>query len=189
MAFDRVRGEIVAYAGYVNTPGEPSGGSPRLTWVLRPPCIPNVTQQPTDQALCVGSDTSFTVVATGDAPRSYQWRKDGIELNDEPNHFSGATESTLVVMNVTLADAGNYDCIVSNPCGSATSEPGTLSVCDLVSDLNCDGEVSLTDLAVLLSNFGRSDAPQRTEGDLNADGEVGLADLSVLLSAFGTACP
>lgn len=53
-------------------------------------------------------------------------------------------------------------------------------------DLNFDGHIDLTDLSVLLSNFG---APGTFEsGDLNRDGTVDLSDLSMLLSVFGADC-
>ncbi|MCC6359306.1 MAG: hypothetical protein IT450_11235 [Phycisphaerales bacterium] len=50
-------------------------------------------------------------------------------------------------------------------------------------DLDCDGAVSLTDLAILLSAFGSSSA-----GDLNGDGETSLEDLEIMLSNFGNDC-
>lgn len=53
----------------------------------------------------------------------------------------------------------------------------------ILGDLDCDGAVSLADLAVLLSAFGVSDA-----GDLDGDGQTTLEDLTILLSKFGNAC-
>jgi len=50
-------------------------------------------------------------------------------------------------------------------------------------DLNGDGKVDISDLSVLLSNFGKSGSG--IKGDLNADAKVNLSDLSVLLSQFG----
>jgi len=51
-------------------------------------------------------------------------------------------------------------------------------------DLNGDGDVNLSDLSILLSNFGFV-----TEfGDVNGDGVVNLSDLSILLSQFGGSC-
>ncbi len=50
-------------------------------------------------------------------------------------------------------------------------------------DLDCDGAVSLSDLAILLSAFGSSSA-----GDLNGDGETSLEDLEIMLSNFGNDC-
>lgn len=50
-------------------------------------------------------------------------------------------------------------------------------------DLNEDGAVDLSDLAVLLSAFGASAA-----GDVNGDGTTDIADLGLLLAYFGSSC-
>lgn len=55
-------------------------------------------------------------------------------------------------------------------------------------DLNGDQQINLTDLSVLLANFGISGATA-AQGDLNGDTQVNLTDLSILLSVFGTPCP
>lgn len=55
-------------------------------------------------------------------------------------------------------------------------------------DINGDGQVSLSDLGVVLSNFGTTGADFE-DGDLDGDGVVGLSDLGILLSAFGLPCP
>lgn len=65
---------------------------------------------------------------------------------------------------------------------------GTLGTPPCPADLNGDGSVGLTDLAILLSHFGTSGATG-AEGDLNGDTEVNLTDLAMLLSVFGTDCP
>ena len=54
-------------------------------------------------------------------------------------------------------------------------------------DLDGDGAVALSDLAILLSHFGMSGA-LAADGDLDGDGDVDLADLAGLLSRFGVAC-
>jgi len=82
--------------------------------------LPVITQQPQGQAVCAGSDVTFTVVATGE-DLSYQWRKD-----DEG--IPGATLDTLSLDAVTVVDAGDYDVIVVNGGGTVTSDPATLVV-------------------------------------------------------------
>ncbi len=51
-------------------------------------------------------------------------------------------------------------------------------------DLDCDGQVGLSDLARLLTSFGADG-----NGDLTGDAWTDLTDLSVLLSRFGQSCP
>lgn len=54
-------------------------------------------------------------------------------------------------------------------------------------DVDADGDVDLSDLAILLSAFGNcTPVPQYdADADLNRDGCVDLSDLSILLAAFG----
>lgn len=56
-------------------------------------------------------------------------------------------------------------------------------------DVNSDGVVDLTDLAILLSNFGTPAGAAWEDGDFNADQIVDLTDLAILLSQFGIVCP
>jgi len=62
------------------------------------------------------------------------------------------------------------------------TEPG----CD-GPDLNRDCAVDLTDVSVLLANFG-SPAADPNDGDVDGDGDVDLADLGLLLPAYGRDC-
>jgi hypothetical protein len=55
-------------------------------------------------------------------------------------------------------------------------------------DLDGDGTVALSDLSLLLSNFGTPNGALPADGDLDGDGDVDLADLAALLSAFGSSC-
>lgn len=54
-----------------------------------------------------------------------------------------------------------------------------------IGDLNGDGQVSLADLTLLLSEFG---CVANCTADLTNDGQVSLADLTLLLSHFGEIC-
>lgn len=59
---------------------------------------------------------------------------------------------------------------------------------NLPGDINGDCEVSLTDLSVLLANFGAVGSTT-DEGDVTGDGVIDLADLAKLLANFGASCP
>lgn len=80
-----------------------------------------ITQQPQSATKCVGESITFSVTATGTAPLSYQWRKNGTNI-------SGATGSSLTIASVATGDAGTYDVVVTNVCGPVTSAPATLTV-------------------------------------------------------------
>jgi hypothetical protein len=80
-----------------------------------------ITTDPGPQNVCIGGNISITVAATGTAPISYQWRKNGINI-------PGAVSSTYTITNATPANAGNYSTIVSNACGQVVTTPDTLIV-------------------------------------------------------------
>jgi hypothetical protein len=69
----------------------------------------------------------FTISPSGGAPFSYQWRKNTVNLTDGGN-ISGSSSATLVLANVSGADAASYDVIVSNAVSTATSTAGTLTL-------------------------------------------------------------
>ena len=74
------------------------------------PVTPSITTQPSSATVNAGSGASFTVVASGTAPLTYQWRKDGTAI-------SGATSSTHAIPSVQAADAGTYTVVVGNGTG------------------------------------------------------------------------
>ena len=87
-----------------------------------------MTAHPVDEIDIVpGSDVSFSVTATGTAPLSYQWKKDGEDLTDEGS-ITGATTATLSITGVMESDEGGYRCVVTNIAGMDTSNNATLTV-------------------------------------------------------------
>ncbi len=81
-----------------------------------------ITQSPANTGACVGEPATFTVVADG-PDLTYQWRKGGEDIAD-------ATADAYTIEAVTLADAGDYDVVVSNFCATVTSAAATLTVAD-----------------------------------------------------------
>lgn len=55
-------------------------------------------------------------------------------------------------------------------------------------DVTGDNQVNLSDLSVLLANFGVSSGATAAQGDLTHEGAVDLSDLSILLGRFGATC-
>ena len=55
-------------------------------------------------------------------------------------------------------------------------------------DIDGDGDIDLSDLAQLLSNYGETSGMTYEDGDLDGDGDVDLADLAALLAVYGTTC-
>ncbi len=82
---------------------------------------PTITTQPSASAVSVGSAASFTVVASGSSPLTYDWKKDGTSI-------SGATNATYTIASAATSDAGSYTVVVSNSAGSVTSTAASLTV-------------------------------------------------------------
>jgi hypothetical protein len=81
---------------------------------------PSITTQPQSQAVANKANVSFSVVASGSTPLSYQW-----SLNGAPVPGPG---STLALGKVNGSDAGSYTVVVANSQGSVTSVVATLTV-------------------------------------------------------------
>jgi hypothetical protein len=89
-----------------------------LITVLNPPVI---SGQPQSQSVLSGSPVEFSVVATGEAPLTYQWKKGGVSIQ-------GATGSTYSIASAEVGDAGTYTVTVTNVVTSVTSNDAELTV-------------------------------------------------------------
>lgn len=97
------------------------GGQTSSSATLSVSTEPEVTAQPSAAAPCVGDLATFSVTATGTAPLAYQWRKNAAPIG-------GATAPVYTIASVATGDAGTYDCVVSNSCGSVTSSGAGLTI-------------------------------------------------------------
>ena len=82
---------------------------------------PSIIAQPVSQSPSEGGDVVLTVAASGHAPLTYQWQRDGINLSDGARIF-GATSNVLTVVGVQPQDSGGYSVLVSNPGGTVSSQ-------------------------------------------------------------------
>jgi hypothetical protein len=83
---------------------------------------PSITTQPSSQSVVVGQTATFSVAATGTTPLSYQWQKGTTPI-------TGATSATYTTPATISADDGTqFQVVVSNSVGSATSNAATLKV-------------------------------------------------------------
>lgn len=82
------------------------------------PLPPTIVTPPGNQATYFGDPATYSVTASGAAPFSYQWRRNGVPI-------SGATSSTYVTPPVLLSDVGAlYSVVVSDPFGGSTTSAG-----------------------------------------------------------------
>lgn len=85
------------------------------------PAGPGIIAGPTSLTVAAGSNATFSVTPSGSAPLWFQWFDDGVPI-------SGAGESQLVISNAQSVNVGNYQCLVSNLLGTATSPAAFLTV-------------------------------------------------------------
>jgi hypothetical protein len=83
-----------------------------------------ITQQPPSQTVTVGQTATFTVIATGTAPLSYQWQKNSSSIMNAPNSPSYTTPT------LAIGDSGaTFQVVVSNGVNPpAMSNSATLTV-------------------------------------------------------------
>jgi hypothetical protein len=63
---------------------------------------------------------TFSVVAGGTPPFSYQWRKNGVNV--------GTNSSSFTISSALTSDAAAYNVVVSNGAGAVTSNAANLTV-------------------------------------------------------------
>jgi hypothetical protein len=82
---------------------------------------PAIVVQPQPQTACVNLNQSatFSVTATGSGI-TYQWMKNGVNI-------AGATAASYTINNVTSADLGYYEVVVTNTNGTVTSSRAYLN--------------------------------------------------------------
>lgn len=94
-----------------NSHGSTASGNAQLT---EKQIAPSIVWKSGDQSLVSGSNINLRVEARGSQPLSYEWRHNGLLR-------AGANTASLVVSNITTADAGTYECRVSNVVGQAAA--------------------------------------------------------------------
>lgn len=89
--------------------------------VLTVNTAPSIQTQPISQEVCEGQPVSFSVSASGTPNPSFQWRKNGVDID-------GQTSSVLNIAAVGAGDVDAYTCFISNSCGNATTSPANLTM-------------------------------------------------------------
>ena len=106
--------------------------------------VPIVLRNPQSQSAVAGINITFVVLATGPLPLNYQWLLNGANLVDI-GRDSGSRSNVLAISNVQTSDAGNYQVIVTNSYGSATSAVATLTVqgCEALPSITCPPNITV----------------------------------------------
>jgi hypothetical protein len=135
---------------------------------------PAITTQPANQTVNAGQTATFSVVASGTAPLTYQWQKNASAI-------TGATAASYTTPVTTTADSGElFRVVVSNSAGNATSLSATLTVNPATSNSTVDvityhydngrdgqnlNETALSPANVNSTQFGK-------KGEFTVDGRV-----------------
>ncbi|MES2920630.1 MAG: glycoside hydrolase family 76 protein [Verrucomicrobiota bacterium] len=82
---------------------------------------PQILTPPLDHRLYTGGTLQLHVEAQSANTMTYRWRRNGVDLINGGN-ISGADTTSLTITNLVVGDTGDYDVVVSNSFGSATSE-------------------------------------------------------------------
>jgi glucose/arabinose dehydrogenase len=132
--FNPSNGSVTGFATNINAPVDllvspdgslyylayNSGQLFRVQYTANQP--PQIVTHPGSQTIAAGQPVTFTVSASGSAPLSYQWQRNGANI-------SGATSTSYTISSVATSDNGaQFRCVVSNAFGSATSNAATLTV-------------------------------------------------------------
>lgn len=139
----------------------------------------------------------------GAGPFTYQWQwqpagpgsawaalENGINLNSQGTpafDVSGVTDAAATVRSISGASGpvGDFRCIVTNGCGSVTSNPASLTIC--VADFNCDGFLDFFDYDAFVECY-EVEVCGDGSADFNADGFIDFFDYDDFVGTFEAGC-
>jgi hypothetical protein len=104
--------------GTVAAANDPFAGPYRVVDIPPPP---SVTTAPVAANIVLGGSASFSVVAGGTGPFSYQWFRNGALIN-------GATSATYTINPVSASDAASYSVSITGPTGTTKTAPVSLVI-------------------------------------------------------------
>ncbi len=156
--------------------------------------VPWISVQPQSTSFHPGQTLTLTVIpAAGydfDGPLQFQWKRNGLTVADGPGGaaagggtVSVAISGTLEIANAQAADAGEYQCVVANSCGSAASWIAVASL-PCPSDFDASGFVDTDDYDAFVHFFEAGGE----EADFDQSGFVDFADFTAFVAAFEAGC-
>src|SRR6516225_4270900 len=81
---------------------------------------PRIVSQPISRVVELGQVATFSALVADSRGPSFQWKLNGTDIP--------VTGDSLVLPNVSAADAGHYSVVITNSLGSETSGSATLTV-------------------------------------------------------------
>ncbi|MBS7788263.1 hypothetical protein KIH23_13225, partial [Flavobacterium sp. CYK-55] len=161
---------VTATTEYTVTITSSSGCSTTKTVTVGVAADPVITTNPVSLMGCQGQTLAFSVAATG-ANLVYQWRKGGVDLFGEIN-------PTLTLLNVTSANDGSYDVVVTSACGgpAATSTAATLVVNPIPTATAPSAQTACA--GVITSPIALTGTPSGVTFNITGGSAIGLADVT-----------
>ena len=162
---------------------------------------PSIAIQPGSVFGCPSAALDLVVMASGTGPFTYRWRLQGVPVDLGANPTAGT--AALVISNLQTGNAGVYDCIVSNACGSTASQTANVTIwlrADLVGGgyqgLNPDGVTDGSDFIAFINSFAVGDTSIDSLADIAGGGPDGRypngiidsEDFIVFINAFVNGC-
>ncbi|MCW5551687.1 MAG: immunoglobulin domain-containing protein [Verrucomicrobiae bacterium] len=113
---------VLSYGGGASSLGISISETDTITAVGPPPTI---TGQPSDQAVFIGSNATFSVSAmTTNPPLRFQWQFNGVDLPD-------ATNDALTIFNAQVVNTGGYSVVITDRSGFTNSSVAYLTLLNL----------------------------------------------------------
>ncbi len=195
---------LAVYGNEVHVGGEffdvRGGALPSMFWArFSEDGVPWFAQHPGGQSLNCGGTAAFNVqAATGYSGLSYQWRKNSVNLAAGPTGTGSTvviTGPTLTIQNISQADAAQYDCVLSNGCGSSTSFAAGLTVlgtCPGLCYANCDNSttapvLNVLDFACFQNKYAAGDTTANCDNSTTPP-VLNVLDFACFLNKFAAGC-
>lgn len=154
----------------LNAPGSPTRG------------CPEIVQHPEPMSTRIWHQLEASVVATGSG-LTYQWRKDGVELEDD-GRITGSRSADLVINPARGGDYGLYDVVVTS--GGCSVESGDAEMgASCYPGCHAGGPLTLADFGCFQTRFALGDMYT----DCDEDGLLTLGDFGCFMTYFALGCP
>jgi hypothetical protein len=135
------------------------------------PTCPAISAQPQSAVVASGGSALLEVTASGGGLLLYDWQS----WNGAAYVAVGVTTSTYT------APVGQYQVVITNDCGSLTSDPVTVTVAGR-GDINGTGTITGADIDALMDYHYAAGAAPVGDADVNSDGTANAADIEYLIN-------